>query len=81
MGCRIAEGESGEIDDAIGRQLVSLGIAIELDEPKPVPVVRAVPDEPAIAQAKAPDIAPARTAIQQHSKKTASIQNRKHKES
>ena len=60
LGCRIAEGESGEIDDAIGRQLVSLGIAIEIEQPKPAPVVRAVPGEPAIASAKAPEIAPAK---------------------
>ena len=62
LGCRIAEGESGEIDDAIGRQLVSLGIAIEIEQPKPAPVVRAVPDEPAIAESKAPEIAPAKPA-------------------
>ena len=68
LGCRIAEGESGEIDDAIGRQLVSLGIAIEIEQPKPAPVVRAVPDEPAIAESKAPEIAPAKTEVKAEQK-------------
>jgi hypothetical protein len=64
FGCRIAEGESGEVDDALGLRLVSLGIAIEIEQPKPVPVVRAIPDEPAIAQAQAPEIAPVETSVQ-----------------
>ena len=58
LGCRIAEGETGEVDDALGCHLVSLGIAIE--QPNPAPVVRAIPDEPAIAESKEAEIAPAK---------------------
>jgi hypothetical protein len=61
LGCRIAEGETGIVDADIGRKLVALGIADCLDPPpEPAPVVRAVPDPPAIAEAKPVDIAPKR---------------------
>jgi hypothetical protein len=85
LGCRIQEGESGEIDDPIGHRLISLGIAIEIEQPKPVPVVRAIPDEPAIAEAQAPEIAPVETSVQQvkqdRRKPVVQVPNRKHKES
>jgi hypothetical protein len=85
FGCRIAEGESGEVDDALGLRLVSLGIAIEIEQPKPAPVVRAIPDEPAIAQAQAPEIAPVETSVQRvkqdRRKPVVQVPNRKHKES
>ena len=90
LGCRIQEGESGEIDDPIGHRLISLGIAIEIEQPKPVPVVRAIPEPPAIAEAAAPQIAPVETAVeavkqykqqQDRRKPVVQVSNRKHKES
>jgi hypothetical protein len=65
LGCRIAEGETGDVDANLGRQLVALGIADCLDPPpEPAPVVRAVPEAPAIAEARPVDIAPKRDALQ-----------------
>jgi hypothetical protein len=80
LGCRIREGESGEVDEPIGRRLISLGIAIEIEQPKPVPVVRAIPEEPAIAKAKAPEIAPD-AMPQQRKRPVVQVPKRKHKES
>jgi len=72
VGCRVAEGETGEVPDNLGRQLVSQGLAVCLDpplkpkpelkpepKPEPVPVVRAIPEPPAIAEAKGTEIKPA----------------------
>ena len=94
LGCRIAEGEMADIDDPIGTRLVSLGIAIEIEQPKPepksVPVVRAIPEPPAIAEATAPQIAPVEAAVedvkqykqkQGKPKPVVQVQHRKHKES
>jgi hypothetical protein len=53
-GCGLKEGQTGDVEPSIGRVLVALGIAEELPEP-----IRAVPDRPAIAQAKPPQITPA----------------------
>ena len=81
LGCRIQEGEIGEVDAPIGRRLVSLGIAVELEEPKPAPVLRAIPDEPAIAEAKPVDIAPKREALprQQSPRKAAVLPVQPHR--
>ena len=60
IGCRVAEGETGEVPDSLGQQLVSQGLAICLDQPtEPAPVVRAVPESPAIAEAMESQIKPA----------------------
>jgi hypothetical protein len=57
LGCRIPEGETGEVDGVTGKKLVALGLAICLDEPpKPMPVIQAVPDPPVIADPKPPKI-------------------------
>jgi len=65
VGCRVAEGETGEVPDNLGRQLVSQGLAICLNlppqpkpevKPEPVPLVRAIPEPPAIAEAMEPEI-------------------------
>jgi hypothetical protein len=59
-GCRVAEGETGEVPDNLGRLLVSQGLAECLDPPpEPAPTVRAVPEQPAIAEAVEPEIKPA----------------------
>jgi len=58
IGCRVAEGETGEVPDNLGRQLVSQGLAVCIDPP-PAPVVRAIPNPPAIAEAAEPEIKPA----------------------
>ena len=63
------EGDEFEVSDALGQRFVSLGIAIEIEQPKPAPVVRAVPDEPAIAESKAAEIAPAKSVQKQRNKK------------
>ena len=62
IGCRIPEGETGEVDSVTGKKLVAFGLAICLDEPpKPMPVIQAVPDPPVIADPKPPTIQPAKT--------------------
>ena len=63
VGCRVAEGETGEVPDNLGRQLVSQGLAECLDsppepKPEPVQVVRAIPEPPTIAEAMEPEIKP-----------------------
>jgi hypothetical protein len=77
LGCELQEGETGEIDDDIGKVLVARGIANCLDEPEPEPKpgtvekatadleayrVQAVPEQPAIAESAEPAIAPKKTA-------------------
>jgi hypothetical protein len=67
-GCELAEGDTGEVDDELGRILVAGGIADCLDEPpKPGTVekatadleayrLKAVPEQPVIAEAKPPAV-------------------------
>lgn len=46
-GCQLREGDTGTVDDALGRRLVAAGIADCLDEPA-APAVKAVPPPPPI---------------------------------
>lgn len=48
-GCSLGEGETGQVDHAIGSALVKAGIAECLDPPAEI---KAVPEQPAIAQAE-----------------------------
>jgi hypothetical protein len=90
-GCRVAEGETGEVPDNLGRQLVSQGLAECLDPPpaaepeppppEPAPVVRAIPEPPAIAEAKATEIKPERKTYQPVKRPpVVQVPNRKPKE-
>jgi hypothetical protein len=54
-GCRLREAQTGIVDDELGRRLVAAGIAECLDD-APATAVRAVPPQPAIAQAAPPEI-------------------------
>jgi len=80
VGCRVVEGETGEVPDNLGRLLVSQGLAECLDPPpESAPVVRAIPNPPAIAEAKAPEIKPVETRKHQPKPKPAvlNVQPRK----
>jgi hypothetical protein len=60
IGCRLRENESGDVDDVIGKTLLSLGLAVRLDEPAPVAAaqeaIQAVPEPPTIAEPAEPAI-------------------------
>jgi len=68
--CKLTEGQTGTVDDPIGRKLVAAGIAVEVSQPKPDPPkqkvetakkITTVPKEPAIAESKpASIVAPAK---------------------
>lgn len=64
LGCRIPEGQTGDVDDVTGKKLVAFGLAVCLDPPlhppKAAPVILAVPDAPAISEAKPAAIQPAK---------------------
>lgn len=53
FGCKLKEGETGEVPKDVADSLVKLGIAVEIESPS---VVKAVPEKPAIAEAEAPEI-------------------------
>jgi len=60
--CELTEGQTGTVREPLGERLVAAGLAVEVAEPKPVtaepakPAVKAVPDTPAIAEAKPAEI-------------------------
>lgn len=64
VGCELTEGQTGEVPDNLGRQLVASGLAQCLDPPKkeppkkikaiPDPSVSAVPPRPAVADKSLP---------------------------
>ena len=71
FGCRLLEGETGEVSQQVGEKLVAYGIAEHIpDPPKPLPppveepvepaqepeLLKAIPAEPAIAMAKPPAV-------------------------
>lgn len=56
LGCNLREGETGEVEDSLGKILVKSNLAVSLDPP-PAPAVKAIPATPAISEAKESDIA------------------------
>lgn len=56
LGCKLREGETGEVEDSLGKILVKSNLAVSL-EPSPDTSMKAVPAAPAISEAKASDIA------------------------
>ncbi len=48
FGCKLTEGEAGEVPDAIGSKLIASGVAVRIDEPEGI---KAVPESPSIAKA------------------------------
>ena len=83
VGCPLSEGETGELAGNLGRSLVSKGLAVCLDkqpEPNPEPI-KAIPDQPAIAETAEPEIK-ADKPIRQRQKRKAIIDIKpKHKDS
>lgn len=76
----LMEGETRDVPDHIGKHLVERHLADNLDPPtEPAPVVRAIPNPPAIAEAKAPEIKPVETRKYQSKSKPAvlNVQPRK----
>ena len=62
--CELTEGQTGTVDDPLGKQLVAAGIAIEIVEPKPkAEAIKAVPSASAIAEEKPPAIQADKTEI------------------
>lgn len=61
VGCRLQEGESGEVHDNLGRTLVAAGLAKCLDQPPEVIVtipdepIKAVPHDPPVQAGVQPD--------------------------
>lgn len=51
LGCKLTEGQTGEVPTDIGRELVKAGLAVCLDQ-APV-AIKAVPPAPAIAEPRA----------------------------
>lgn len=69
VGCLLREGETGDVPDNMGRQLVAFGLAECLDPPKeqppkqeppkkieaiPEPPIEAVPEKPAVVNTPSP---------------------------
>ena len=57
--CPLTEGESGDVDDVLASHLVTIGLAVCVDEPKPA--AKAVKTEPIRAVPAAPQISKAAT--------------------
>jgi hypothetical protein len=55
LGCKLTEGETGEVSKKLGDRLIALGIASPVSPPKPL---RAVPEPAAIAKPEPPAITP-----------------------
>lgn len=55
-GCKLSEGETGTVDDPLGRHLVAEGIAECLDPPPAAAAIRAVPTPGTIAAPAPPAI-------------------------
>lgn len=58
VGCKLSEGETGEVSDSLGSQLVQMGIArkIATEESAKPKKVKGVAKTPDISKAKAPEI-------------------------
>ena len=75
----LMEGEEREIDNQTANQLIASGVAVRV-EPEPEPI-RAIPDQPAIAETAEPEIK-ADKPIRQRPKRKAIIDIKpKHKDS
>lgn len=59
VGCELTEGQTGEVSDNLGRQLVASGLAQCLDPPdaKLPRKIEAIPDPPLAAVPPDPDVA------------------------
>ena len=60
----LMEGEERDVDKTTGTKLVARGLAEDITparktKPKAESVIKAIPDEPAISEAKLPEISPA----------------------
>ena len=74
LGCKLSEGESGDVDDSLGRILVKANLAVSLEPPPVVPVapvIKAVPASPVISEAKPSGITGSKLADAKSSTKSA----------
>ena len=53
---RLMEGQEREVDESTGQKFIARQWAVDITPPPPV--IQSVPELPAIAEAKAPEIAP-----------------------
>lgn len=58
-GCPLGEGDTGAVDPSLAQQMVALGIAVEVEQPKPI---RGVPEAPKIMAEEAAPL-PVETAV------------------
>jgi hypothetical protein len=56
FGCNLTEGQTGNVGESLGQQLVGLGVAVEITEAAPIEI-RGVDPDPEIADATKPEIA------------------------
>lgn len=53
LGCELNEGETGNVNEKLGAQLIGLGLAVGIETK---PEVKAVAEKPAIADAQTPSV-------------------------